>query len=203
MPISSYEDMKEKKGKIVHSLIEVAEVVDELIDIGVNINDSDLVALLNLKKKVEDDDFKVLVIGEFKNGKSTFINSMMGSKILPAYSTPCTAVINEVKYGERESATLYFKNPLPNKISSDISIKAKQHIEKFAGKTIPPIELDVDELKEYVVIPDPTKDQADSIQELPYDKVILRYPIELCHDGITIIDSPGLNENGTRTKVTG
>ena len=45
MPISSYEDMKEKKGKIVHSLIEVAEVVDELIDIGVNINDSDLVAI--------------------------------------------------------------------------------------------------------------------------------------------------------------
>ena len=199
MPISSYEDMKEKKGKIVHSLIEVAEVVDELNEIGLNINGS---ALLDLKKRVEDDDFKVLVIGEFKNGKSTFINSMMGSKVLPAYSTPCTAVINEVKYGEMESATLYFKNPLPDEISSDISIKAKQHIEKYAGKTIPPIELDVDELEEYVVIPDPTKDQADSIQELPYDKAVLKYPIELCHDGITIIDSPGLNESGTRTKVT-
>lgn len=199
MPISSYEDMKEKRGKIVHSLIEVAEVVDELIEIGLNINGS---ALLDLKKRVEDDDFKVLVIGEFKNGKSTFINSMMGSKVLPAYSTPCTAVINEVKYGEKESATLYFKNPLPDEISSDISIKAKQHIEKFAGKTIPPIELDIDELEDYVVIPDPTKDQADSIQELPYDRAVLKYPIELCHDGITIIDSPGLNENGTRTKVT-
>ena len=127
---------------------------------------------------------------------------MMGSKVLPAYSTPCTAVINEVKYGEMKSATLYFKNPLPDEISSDISIKAKQHIEKYAGKTIPPIELDVDELEDYVVIPDPAKDQADSIQELPYDRAVLKYPIELCHDGITIIDSPGLNENGTRTKVT-
>ena len=199
MPISSYEDMKEKRGKIVHSLIEAAEVVDELNDIGLNIDGSKLVGW---KNKLEDDDFKVLVIGEFQNGKSTFINSMMGSKVLPAYSTPCTAVINEVKYGERESATLYFKNPLPDEISADISIKAKQHIEKYAGKTIPPIELDVDELEEYVVIPDPTKDQADSIQELPYDKAVLKYPIELCHDGITIIDSPGLNESGTRTKVT-
>ena len=63
MPISSYEDMKEKKGKIVHSLMEVAEVVDELNEIGLNINGS---ALLDLKKRVEDDDFKVLVIGEFK-----------------------------------------------------------------------------------------------------------------------------------------
>lgn len=199
MPISSYEDMKEKKGKIVHSLIEVAEVVDELNEIGLNIGGS---AILDLKNRVENDDFKVLVIGEFKNGKSTFINSMMGSKVLPAYSTPCTAVINEVKYGEMKSATLYFKNPLPDEISSDISIKAKQHIEKYAGKTIPPIELDVDELEDYVVIPDPAKDQADSIQELPYDRAVLKYPIELCHDGITIIDSPGLNENGTRTKVT-
>ena len=199
MPISSYEDMKEKKGKIVHSLIEVAEVVDELNEIGLNVGGS---AILDLKNRVENDDFKVLVIGEFKNGKSTFINSMMGSKVLPAYSTPCTAVINEVKYGEMKSATLYFKNPLPDEISSDISIKAKQHIEKYAGKTIPPIELDVDELEDYVVIPDPAKDQADSIQELPYDRAVLKYPIELCHDGITIIDSPGLNENGTRTKVT-
>lgn len=98
MPISSYEDMKEKRGKIVHSLIEAAEVVDELNDIGLNIDGSKLVGW---KNKLEDDDFKVLVIGEFKNGKSTFINSMMGSKVLPAYSTPCTAVINEVKYGER------------------------------------------------------------------------------------------------------
>lgn len=199
MPISSYEDMKEKKGKIVHSLIEVAEVVDELNDIGLNIEGS---ALLDLKNRVENDDFKVLVIGEFKNGKSTFINSMIGSKVLPAYSTPCTAVISEVKYGKEESATLYFKNPLPDEISADISENAKQHIEKYAGKNIPPIELDVNKLEDYLVIQDDTKDQADSIQELPYDKAVLKYPIELCHDGITIIDSPGLNENGTRTKVT-
>lgn len=177
----------------------MAEVVDELNDIGLNIEGS---ALLDLKNRVENDDFKVLVIGEFKNGKSTFINSMMGSKVLPAYSTPCTAVISEVKYGKEESATLYFKNPLPDEISADISENAKQHIEKYAGKNIPPIELDVNKLEDYLVIQDDKKDQADSIQELPYDKAVLKYPIELCHDGITIIDSPGLNENGTRTRVT-
>lgn len=199
MPITSYEDMKEKKGKILHSLIEIAGIVDELNNIGLAVNGS---ALLDLKKKLENDNFKVLVIGEFKNGKSTFINSLMGEKVLPAYSTPCTAVINEVKYGKEKKAMLYFKNPLPEEMSTDIQPSALQHIKKYEGGEIPPIELDVADLVDYVAIPDPTKDQADAIKELPYSKVVLEYPIELCHDGIEIIDSPGLNENGTRTKVT-
>lgn len=199
MPIISYDDMKQKKSKIMHSLIDLAGIVDNLNEMGLAINGS---ALLDLKKKLESDNFKVLVIGEFKNGKSTFINSLMGNKVLPAYSTPCTAVINEVIYGKDPKATLYFKNPLPEEISTDITPEAKQHLKKFEGKEVPPIELDVDGLVNYVAIPDPGKDQADSIKELPYSKVVLEYPIELCHDGIEIIDSPGLNENGTRTKVT-
>ena len=93
MPIISYDDMKQKKSKIMHSLIDLAGIVDNLNEMGLAINGS---ALLDLKKKLESDNFKVLVIGEFKNGKSTFINSLMGDKVLPAYSTPCTAVINEV-----------------------------------------------------------------------------------------------------------
>ena len=199
MPIVSYNDLKEKKGSILHSLFELAGIVDNLNDMGLAVSGS---ALLDLKRKLENDNFKVLVIGEFKNGKSTFINSLMGDKVLPAYSTPCTAVINEVIYGKEKRAVLYFKNPLPAEISPDIQPGAMQLIKKYEGKEIPPIELDVADLVDYVAIPDPTKDQADSIKELPYSKVILEYPIELCHDGIEIIDSPGLNENGTRTKVT-
>ena len=199
MPITSYEDMRIKKGELSRFLINIAEVIDELQTFGISVDGS---ALLDLKDKLDNDNFKVLVIGEFKNGKSTFINSLMGEKVLPAYSTPCTAVINEVVYGEEKRAILYFKNPLPEEISEDIQPMAQQHIKKYQGKEIPPIELDIADLEDYVAIPDPTKDQADSIKELPYGKVVLEYPIELCHDGIEIIDSPGLNENGTRTKVT-
>jgi GTPase SAR1 family protein len=199
MPIVSYEDMKQKKGEVSHCLIDLAGIVDELHSLGVEFSSE---ALLDLKNKVDNDNFKVLVIGEFKNGKSTFINALMGDKVLPAYSTPCTAVINEVVYGKEKKAMLYFKNPLPEEMPEAIQPKAMQHIEKYKGGEIPPIEVDVADLVDYVAIPDPSKDQADSIKELPYSKVILEYPIELCHDGIEIIDSPGLNENGVRTKVT-
>ena len=200
MPIISFDDMKEKKSQVMNILLDIAENIDESNKLGLSINGK---PLLDLKNKLDDDNFKVLVIGEFKHGKSTFINSLLGEKILPAYSRPCTAVINEVKYGGNKKATLFFKNPLPDQMSEDIHPEILKHINKYKDTgNIPPFEIDVNQLKDYVTIPDPTKDQADSIRELPYSKVVLEYPIELCRNGIEVIDSPGLNENQARTKVT-
>lgn len=200
MAINSYAELKEKKEELVGVLVRTGEAIDKLQEIGIVVEGQ---VILDLIEKLKNDNFRVLVIGEFKNGKSTFINSLMGAKVLPAYSTPCTAVINEVKYGYDKKATLYFKQPLPDEISLDIQPDAMQHIMKHKNTNeIPPFELNVDELEDYVAIPDPSKDQADSIKKLPYGKVVLEYPLDLCKNGIEIIDSPGLNENQTRTKVT-
>ena len=65
--------------------------------------------LHSLKERVHSDNFKVLVLGEFKRGKSTFINALLGNEILPAYATPCTAIINEVKWGDSPSALLHYE----------------------------------------------------------------------------------------------
>ena len=152
--------------------------------------------------KVQKDDFKAIVIGEFKRGKSTFINALLGDEILPAFATPCTAVINEVKYADKEKAVLHFKDPLPQDADYSFKEEVKNHINRNGKTNIPPLPIDVKDLEEYVVIPDPAKDQRLSVSESPYSKVELFYPIEICKNGVTIIDSPGLNEHGTRTKVT-
>ena len=52
-----------------------------------------------VKNQLTNSKFKVLIIGEFKRGKSTFINALLGEKILPSAAKPCTAIISEVKYG--------------------------------------------------------------------------------------------------------
>lgn len=201
MPITSYEDMKMKKKDILGYILDIEEKINNLSEIGLPQIDSRV--LLDSKMKLENNDFKVLVIGEFKNGKSTFINALMGERLLPAASTPCTAVINEVVYGRDKKAVIYFKNPLPEEMSQDISEAALQHIRKYRNATkIPPYEIDVQELNAYVTIPDDTKNQADSIKEIPYSKVVLEYPVPICRDGIEIIDSPGLNEDETRSRVT-
>lgn len=138
--------------------------------------------LINLQSIVQSTNFKVMILGEFKRGKSTFINALLGEEILPAFATPCTAIINEVKWGERQRAVLHF-----NQVDGQ---------EKKEPKEIP-----VDEIEEYVVIKEDV-DQSQAINESPYEKLELFWPLELCKDRVEIIDSPGLNEHKTRQQVT-
>lgn len=158
--------------------------------------------LEQMEKKIHDDNFKVMVVGTFKNGKSTFINSLLGEEVLPAYSIPTTAIINEVKYGEEKRAILHFRNPLPETLPQQLAKKAREHIDANKDKEcIPPLPIDYNEINNYVVIP-MGMDASEMILESPYEKVELFWPLEILKNGVEIIDSPGLNENATRTKVT-
>ena len=153
--------------------------------------------------ELKRESFKVLVVGEFKRGKSTFINALLGEEVLPAFATPCTAVINEIKYSETKRAVLHFANPMPDALPEGISPDILDHINAHRAEAeIPPIEIPVDRIEEFVVIPDPGKDQAESVAQSPFGNVEIFWPIDLCKNNVEIIDSPGLNEHGTRTKVT-
>ncbi|MCA1842219.1 MAG: dynamin family protein, partial [Actinobacteria bacterium] len=44
--------------------------------------------------------FHVSVLGEFKRGKSTFINALLGAEVLPTGVLPLTAVATELAFGE-------------------------------------------------------------------------------------------------------
>lgn len=162
----------------------------------------ELQQLVKNSESLKRDSFKVLVIGEFKRGKSTVINALLGEEVLPAFATPCTAVINEIKYGEEKRAILHFADKLPEpmpKLANDVEAHIAAY--KKDGK-IPPMEIPVDRIEEFVVIPDPGKDQAESVAQSPFGLVEIYWPIDLCKNRVEIIDSPGLNEHGTRTKVT-
>jgi hypothetical protein len=64
------------------------------------------------------------------------------------------------------------------------------------------MELAVGDLADFVKIPDPTANQAESVAESPYDRVEIFWPLSLCRNGVELIDSPGLNEHHTRTRTT-
>ena len=196
MAVSTLEIFNIRKEKVKNLISESIKIYETL---GMKTNAEKAEKSL---KKVQNDDFKAIVIGEFKRGKSTFINALLGDEILPAFAMPCTAVINEVKYAEKETAVLHFKDPLPENADYSFKEEVKNHINRYGKANIPPLPIDVKDLEDFVVIPDPAKDQKLSISESPYSKVELFYPIEICKNGVTIIDSPGLNEHGTRTKVT-
>ncbi len=157
--------------------------------------------LKRMSQKARSDTFKIQVVGTFKNGKSTFINAILGEEVLPAYSLPCTAVINEVKYGPTKRAVLHFRNPLPKDLPSSIPAATMAHMRKHHMQNVPPMEIPYSQIESYVVIP-MGEDPRQMLLESPYEKVELFWPLMLLQQGVEIIDSPGLNEHATRTRVT-
>ncbi len=55
-------------------------------------------SIVDLRTKMAKDSFNIAVIGEFKRGKSTLINGLLGERVLPADPLPCTATLNRIKY---------------------------------------------------------------------------------------------------------
>lgn len=60
----------------------------------------------SIAERVKEGRFYVACIGQFKRGKSTLINALIGEAILPTGITPVTAVPTVVRYGRRHSARI-------------------------------------------------------------------------------------------------
>jgi hypothetical protein len=72
-----------------------------------------------LKEKLLADHFHIVVMGQFKRGKTTFINSLLGSDILPSSVIPLTSVNTILRYGERPEAEVHYLDGRREKISPD------------------------------------------------------------------------------------
>ena len=63
----------------------------------------------SIMRRMEGETFHLVIVGEFSRGKSTFVNALLGKKILPASKQPTTAIISKIVYGDTPSYKLYFK----------------------------------------------------------------------------------------------
>jgi|GEM_PF-2711829 len=123
--------------------------------------------------------FKILVIGELSVGKSTFINAFIGEEILPTNASPTTAIICKIKYGETKKARLHF---------SDHSKE--------------PINIKIDKLSDYISIKNDIE-MKEGFKPPHFSHVEIWSPINFLKENrLEIIDSPPLNENLEREKIT-
>jgi small GTP-binding protein len=60
-------------------------------------------ALLN---RLAEDRFNLVVVGQFKRGKSSLINAILGRDILPTAIVPLTSVVTALRYGSQERVLL-------------------------------------------------------------------------------------------------
>ena len=124
-------------------------------------------------ERIKTRHLSIAVMGEFKRGKSTFINALLGMRILPADVTPTTATINRIVYGDEPGVTIKYKDGGEKSIA-------------------------LLELSEYVTkLTEEAERRAAEI-----DSAVIRYPTTLCANHIEIIDTPGLNDDAAMTEIS-
>ena len=84
----------------------ILEVMEQMLDLGLPDRD----ACLEWKHKLETNTFNLVVVGQFKRGKTCLINALLGAKILPVSVVPLTSIVTIVVYGETACAKVFFKN---------------------------------------------------------------------------------------------
>jgi hypothetical protein len=138
-------------------------------------------ALLDeLTASLDPDVRRLLVLGNFKRGKSTLINALLGTRLLPARVTPATAVLCTLRHAHALEITVRFVD----------------------GR--PPAALTLPELEDHVCLPDPAAGADDPDGALQRFRpevaaVDIGLPWPLLRSGLQVIDSPGLNEAGDHT----
>ena len=65
-----------------------------------------------LSCKLAKDSFTLAVLGQFKRGKSSLLNAILGKSILPTGLLPLTSAITTIRYGTTEKLVLYKENSI-------------------------------------------------------------------------------------------
>lgn len=95
-----------------------------------------------LRKRLNDD-FSLVVIGDFKRGKSTFINALLQESIVTTNVTPETVTINRVSYGEEASVSAVLKDL--RRVNLEKEQLARENLDKLIEKL--PSEIDYIDIK--------------------------------------------------------
>ncbi len=164
---SSYASYKETVENLTGDLQELLKLSEEisLVNTAESVRET--------LEKAKDEHFEVAIVGEFKRGKSTLINALLGQEVLPADVLPATATLNRVTYSEEPYVQVEYKNGDSERV-------------------------DIDRLEDYV-----TKLTAESEQKAETVKeATVYYDTEFCRNNVDIIDTPGLNDDDQMTNVT-
>ncbi|MEG4812280.1 dynamin family protein [Microcoleus sp. F8-D3] len=130
--------------------------------------------------KLQSPCFRVAVVGEFSKGKSTLLNALLGEEIQPVRDIPCSGTVTILKYGSQRRVICRYKD------GREEEIPPAQYQEKAS----------IAEEAAY-------GSYADEIAKSEIAEIVFEHPdLELCRNGVEIIDSPGLNEQAERTLVT-
>lgn len=141
----------------------------------------DIDDLNKASKNLRQGVFRLLVLGDMKRGKSTFLNALIGENLLPSDVNPCTALLTVLRYGSQKKVTVYFNDSTPPEAIDFKSFKTRYTIDPAEAKKL----------------------EQQKKQAFPnVDYAVVEYPLPLLEKGIEIVDSPGLNDTEARNELS-
>lgn len=118
------------------------------------------------------DKFNLVTVGRFSRGKSTLMNALLQTTLLPMGIMPLTSVVTIVKYGSRPNVVLYYR-------ATNLFINAP-----------------LDELEKHITeAGNPGNREGISRAEIELPAALLRY-------GFCFVDTPGLGSMVTENTAT-
>ncbi len=73
-------------------------------------------AARELARRIEQNRFHLVVVGQFKRGKTSFLNALLGDSILPVAVLPLTSVVTILRYGDSASAMVFFESGVHSEV---------------------------------------------------------------------------------------
>lgn len=171
---SSLIDLQKTKQNMLNGLKRFREFVEQL-----QMPATEIALIDEMIDRIETHRFTVAVVGEFKRGKSTFVNALLGEEVLPADVLPTTATLNRVTFDDiRPRVELVYQGETHS-----------------SGRRE---EIDLRELSAYV-----TKLTSESSQRAAQIvEAIIYYNNKYLRKHVDIIDTPGLNDDNAMAAVT-
>ena len=133
-----------------------------------------------IKHRLESQRFRIAVIGEFSQGKSTLLNALLGEEIQPVRAIPCSGSVSVLRYGDRKRVICRYIDGREEEIP----------IEAYQEKTEIPLEAALE-------------NRSDELLKNDLLEIVFEHPnLALCRNGVEIVDSPGLNDHPARSAIT-
>lgn len=115
--ITSYKKVKDDVLKYYSDFLQIVEQAEMPKE------DRSLIALDLQAEKIKEDKFCLIIAGEAKSGKSTFINAYLGIEILPMDVKQCTSSVIEIRYGAKFKLNAVFADGRHQEYSGEKAIK--------------------------------------------------------------------------------
>ena len=131
-------------------------------------------SLYSLQRDIDNNFFTVVVLGEFKRGKSTFVNALLGTPLLPMNILPETATINAIMYSENPQLSVVYMDG-----RQEAGEPTYEFLQNFSAQ----------------------KNNEERLNKIKYIKI--GYPLDILKNRIVLVDTPGVSDlNQQRCDIT-